>query len=243
MISVVIGALVSVVVSVTMFLIGEARGEARGKTQAEKLARIEGAISTRYLAKFPAFVPDVIDLISHAHTKVMICTDYVAYAALLDPADAQRYLDTLAAAASKLTLITMDDDHLKRFTTRLVGDNKGEIRPDRRADVRDFVTRFGSPTEITSVTLSGFIAARLAHEKEALTQCGISGTRVAQEIPLYFWIAEEGTSNARAIFSIAALGPDAVEHGFVTADPSLIAAFGNLGRRLCNDSALTAART
>lgn len=215
--------------------------DARHHTQAlkehtQELGKIENALSTRFMGKFPEYLPEITDLIQRATKSICILCDYPAYCSFTDHQQYERYRnalrDQLIAEPPRRIRMTCLDRARREIVNRqqfaealLDWDN---WKRKNSASVEKLKKHHKIGVSIEELTVEQLFEMFELDDKRIIDDFG--GIRICEvptDIPIRFWIADE----REAIFSIPLLGGDALEYGFYTSDNKLITAFYHLSDR------------
>jgi len=228
--------------------------DAHGHTRAlssltDKLGKIENALSTRSIGKYPDYVKPITNLLKRATKSICILCDYPGYCSFSDHAQYERYRTALRekiGAEPKLECISLtflDRTHRDKITEEQFRDaktnwadwksaNQTKLNPLCKAHGTMLRHRHHKPSgqEVTldELTHDDFIEMLEADDRRVLDDFSEIGYREANgDISIHFWIID----SREAIFAIPSLDGEALERGFITSDQELIKAFDRLAAR------------
>jgi hypothetical protein len=199
---------------------------------------IRNSLPTKREGMFPDYLPKITSMLAESKHTIVICCDYPAYGSFSAPDIFFEYEQTLARELNdpkkkvkvaflneKVRHKRVDDDFLRRNPAEWAAWKKKEsdklatylVHTDRKVDVEtlsspDFVTMIN---EEDQRLLEHWF--KLADEMQFLDKM----------CPIYFWLVDD----EQAVFAIPDLRARAVEHGFYTCDPHLIAGLRAIGAR------------
>lgn len=192
-----------------------------------EIRRATSALSTRYLGKFPHFLPDIVDLLNGVRHEIIIFCDFPGYADFTDPARALEYrqaLERLQQKHVKLELTCLDSDSRAMFVREQFPAADWEnwsSDPRKSEKALAFLKANAEMAEPTKATLDDILKVMDDVDTRIIKHVFRgSGSQISTAMPIYFWIADARS----AIFSIPTLSDEAVEYGFKTSDHALIQA-------------------
>lgn len=200
----------------------------------DTLIRVRETLSTRYLSNFPAFMPDIVNLVRDARESVVIFCDIPGYGVFSDPANAGLYYDLIEQKRRqqnfRLELTCMDRKSRQAYIQeqfKMYDFEAWMLDPLSRQRLQNFAASRGIDVA-TLKTPALLVAAILDADDETFRHTFLGkGVQSPSPMPIYFWIAD----NKTAIFAIPALVPGTIEYGFATSDKELISAFLHMKRR------------
>jgi hypothetical protein len=185
------------------------------------------SLSTRYLGKFPFFLPEINEVLASARNEVVIFCDFPGYGGFTDPTHALEYRQILERQIQRgltVELTCMNEEHRRKYSSEQLTESQWEDwlkQPLNRDRAGAFVTAHVGAIIAHSITFAQLHETLENVDRSILTQ--VFHDRAAQlpiDMPIYFWIADGRV----AVFSIPALSDEAQEYGFRTSDHALIQA-------------------
>lgn len=203
--------------------------------QTRELEGIGRSLSTRYVGKFPAFLPELVSLIESAERDLVIFCDFPAYARFSDPQRWLEYRQVLERKnrhnGFKLNFTCFDRQHRlieSRAQFGVTPETLEEWRRDtaHREMLQGLVNEYRVVATIEDVDPGTFLELLERADTQVLDQVLTPPAMVRElpVIPLFFWIAD----GKEAIFAFPSGGS---EYGFRTIDSQLISAFLDLVRQ------------
>jgi hypothetical protein len=202
---------------------------------ADRLEEMRGSLSTRYIGEFPHYIPNLVDLIRHAHGEVLICCDFPAYGQFSDRLNWLEYSHEIQKKADlgitiRLACLSEEGrlrDHHEQFSKEEQLWDEWKKNPQVEAHLHQFLKAHKSNLEIKALTMEEFASLLEDTDKHMLD--GPFGTAILEEIdgviPMYFWLIDR----IEAIFAIPSFTNRQSEYGFFTSDPRLISALVEMG--------------
>ena len=199
------------------------------------LKEIRGAaesLSTRFIGKFPFFLPDIVDVICSAKESILILCDVPAYGCFSDPHNALAYrqgLERQIQLGRRVELTCLDEERRGRQTTELLSRDDWESwKHENRERPQAFLSAHAHGVDLLTISRDEFIRALNEADEDILRQVFRKDVaRLPIDVPIYFWIADERS----AIFAIRAMAAGAFEYGFRTSDRALIQGLLDIRRR------------
>src|SRR5260221_3807395 len=188
-----------------------------------ELRKTAEALSTRFIGKFPLFLPAIIDLINEGRKEVIIACDVAGYGAFTDPGNGLAYRQALERQVQRgcrveLTCMTAEKRNLEALEVLTKSDWPSWKKRHMR-DVVAFLSTHSAVAEPAALSREQFVSAMSDADDEILHHLFRKDTlRLSEDMPLYFWIVDHKT----AIFSIPAVAQEIGEYGFRTSDHALI---------------------
>jgi len=207
----------------------------------DSLRQVRETLSTRYLGKFPEFLPQIVDTVQSSHDRLTIFCDFPGYGAFSDPANQTRYIHAIEEKRLKphfsVDLTCMDYEHRHAYVNEQFASKEWDVwdrDPQKRKRVAEFCDAHGIPRKSIQ-TRAELITAIEGVGLETLRHTFLnSAHEVPEKLPIYFWMADDRKS---AIFSIPAVSTGAVEYGFATSDRDLMNALLEVRNRYIRDMA------
>jgi hypothetical protein len=205
------------------------------KSQLTSLETIQNSISTRYLAEFPYFIPDIVKLIREARKEIHIFCDIPAYGQFSARSDWIQYSHALEDVDEKvkIKLTCLNSErrisfYREQFLQETSWDQWKEL-DNNRERLKQLLSAKRSTVKIEALTEEVFI--EFLEDTNTLMLRGVFSRAELREIagfmPTYFWLVD-GTD---AIFSIPSFSGGHTEYGFITTDQKLISALGEMRER------------
>ena len=233
----IIGVLLGIVALVIGFIhVREIRKVLKdSKAELKNLETIQGSISTRYLAEFPFFIPDIVKLIKDARTEVNIFCDIPAYGQFTARSDWIQYSQAIESLNDnvKIKLTCLNPErrvafYHEQFLQDISWESWREL-PINQERLKQLLSAKHCKEEIKSIAEERFVGF-LEDTNELMIRTDLAKAEV-QEIeffmPTYFWLVD-GTD---AVFSIPSFSAGHSEYGFITTDQKLIDAFREMRLR------------
>jgi hypothetical protein len=187
------------------------------------------ALSTKYLGKFPYFLPDIVKLLEGVRYKAVIFCDFPAYGDLTDRVNGLKYKYQLESLCQqdKLELICLDDSSRAAFVREQFSSGAWLENPHKKEQIVAYLKDNSTLEDPTNVNEEEIIKVMNDVDSAMLKKLRGVAIEIPGRTPIYFWIADE----KKAVFSIPALSLDAVEYGFETSDHALIQALMDMTPR------------
>jgi hypothetical protein len=209
-------------------------GDARHHTQ--ELSKIENALSTRFIGKFPEYLEKITGLVERAQKSISILCDYPAYSSFTDHRQYERYRNALrdqliAEPRLEIRMICLDQAQRAKINREqfsdAIADWEGWKKRNHEAlEKLQRAHKLAVPTE--QLTVQQMFDIFESDDKRIIDDFGGVGVcEVSCDFSIHFWIAD----GHEAIFAIPLVGGDALEYGFSTSDNKLITAFNQLADR------------
>jgi len=216
------------------------RGQADESRQA--FTKMQGSISTRYIAPFPGYFKDIVALIDKAEERIDIFCDLPAYGNF---SSHHHFLDYKHKLENKLG---QRDKRGRRLTIKMTclskegrsalfeeqfGHDDDWEKKKHSANFRtllvDFLEEHQRLSELDGLTRDTF--SGLLEEEDNLMLTKVLSratiTETKDHVPIYFWLIDE----SEAIFAIPIPGDEELEYGFTTTDANLIRCFTKMRNR------------
>jgi len=199
-----------------------------------ELAKVQSALSTRYLGKFPHFLRTIVDELGRAEDEIVIFCDVPAYGYYSDPRAALAYrqvLESKALDGVRVELTCLDCDMRREYESEQFAESTWvRWQDDAHAKMRvaEFLNRHvDGRVEVSRDTFIKTLDK--VHTTFLRDVFRNKAAEVAFDIPLYFWVVDGRT----AVFAISALSDTEgwEEYGFITSDHALIQAFQEMRAR------------
>jgi hypothetical protein len=215
------------------------------KAQLNNLHTIQGSISTRYLAEFPFFIPDIVKLIKEARKEVDIFCDIPAYGQFSARSDWIQYSQALESLNENV-MITMTclnpERRVSFYHEQFLQDitweswREGPVNKER---LKHLLAAKHSKETINTLTEEAFVEF-LEDTNRLMIKTDLARADVREIeafMPTYFWLVD-GTD---AIFSIPSFYEEHSEYGFITTDQKLIDALREMRLRFMRRPTVPAA--
>lgn len=230
------------VVAILVGFVGIRSGLAGSKKQLETvnsvneeiqkiLAELRGELQTRYIGRFPDFIPSIVNVIRGATRELTIFCDLPAYGVVSNPPWYVQYRDAIQDKmqdhAVKVRILHLDAPARRAALEAQFGEL---WRSNMKA--KAFLERFGEDVQsIAKDTFLDLIESEQSKALEAFQMVSagrdIKVTEIHAIMPMYFWIADRN----RAVFALTQFDRAAHEVAFLTTSENLIKAMGGIYKR------------
>lgn len=213
----------------------EARKQStRLKAHSDALVLITGSLSTRYLGKFPDYLPVVSDLVRSARIELRIVNGNPTPGYFSSPStwlDYKQALEKKVRSGVVVSLICMNDRQRRQrleqqFPTSQQGWDDWVIA--NCAKVVEFLKFRFPDTKLEELDYSKFLDLLQMTQRDILKDSfklnGISVLEIDQTVLVQVWIADK----ERAVFSIQSLQANTLSHGLFTSDPLFVSALHSM---------------
>jgi hypothetical protein len=200
-----------------------------------EIRRASKSLSTRYIGKFPFFLPQIVEVLASARHEIVIFCDFPGYGDFSDPPNALEYRQVIEKQLQHgvaVELTCMSEENRKKYSTEQLTEAQWKEwlkNPVNKARATAFMSTHGANVvDPETLTFNQLSEAMESVDRRILAQ--VFRDRAAQlpiDMPIYFWIADARS----AVFSIPALSDEAQEYGFRTSDHALIQALLEIRQR------------
>jgi hypothetical protein len=198
------------------------------RRQVRHLDEIRTWLPTQPIGVFPSYLHNIADLVKRARESIVIMCDYPAYGVFSDPDAYFNYSRELADKLHmrKLVSLTCLDDAWRttgtraEFSKHLPGWNRWRRKEVR--NIRELLHRHNcDEARAATVTIDEIVELLRVDDARMLENTFLTADvkTVSDTLPLYFWLID----GKEAIFAIPSFSDRAIERGFFTHDPDLIA--------------------
>jgi hypothetical protein len=199
--------------------------------QSEKLQFVTDSLSTRYLGRFPDYIPHVIQLIDEANVDLRILAANPVPAFFTAPKLALDYANAVERKSRvvRVRLTCLNGTQRRRrlqvqFPT--TPEKWSDWKPANQAQIEEFL-RFWHPKFDADIDHQKFLELLTKVQqslfKRAFQDYGVKVREVSRMIAVQAWIADE----SRAVFSIES-SDEAYTEGLYTSDPKFVKALASM---------------
>lgn len=197
---------------------------------------IREALPTKRLGKFPAFLPDIVNLVQKAHQTIEVFCDYPAYGSFSDSDTFvlyKRAIEDQIRDEKRVTIACLDGNTRRQETSKQEsgdGENWEQTKTARHDAFTKYLRYHAPGVTVQSLTNENFQQLIMKEDDFVLEEV----FRRARQLPMtvrptvYFWLVD-GDSMIFVIPSASRLE----EHGFYTQDSHLIASLKEIARAFC----------
>ena len=201
------------------------------RQQADALGVITASVSTRFIGRFPEFVPDIARLIDSAKESVSILVDLPAYGLTSNIEGWHEMEEALRrqSRSGKRVSITLYTEAERR---RILEDQSNHRPFLENPEVRQALGRIlkleDDARSVEELDESDVIRLCLARHKNVVRESFSHVTSTKEKLPIYCWVVDQ----REAIFAIPIFAGDSTEYGFRTSDGQLVAALLQMQERV-----------
>jgi hypothetical protein len=208
------------------------------EVQVGHIGEIRNSLPTKREGMFPDYLPKITSMLAESKHTIVICCDYPAYGSYSAPGIFFKYEQTLERQLNdpkkKVKVAFLDEavrqkrvdaDFLLTEPAHWVAWKKKE-----GAKLLTYLAHTDRKITVETLTSPEFVAMINDEDQRLIDHW----RHLADDIelldrmcPIYFWLVDD----EQAVFAIPDLRARAVEHGFYTCDPHLIAGLQAIGAR------------
>jgi hypothetical protein len=201
-----------------------------------ELDAIRRSMSTRYIGEFPTYLPELVRMLSQAHSSITIACGVVTYGLFSDRSNWLRYravLEQQIHAGVAVSIISANETGRRQHQIDQFGLTRSwpELLRDDLFTSRlsIFSTHYASGDDYHKWSPETIVDLLELQQKHAIESdfAAALHKESPDRLALHYWIVDE----LSAVFSIPRFGEAPTELGFITSDARLIQAFQTMHRR------------
>lgn len=208
----------------------------------EALDKIIGSLSTRLLGVFPDYYEKIAELIGQAEERIVVFCDSPAYGSFSKRGVWEfHYHYNLKRQFSEngrgLEITCLNEKRRREAVkSQFFGSGKSwtvlKQDPAFVKKLQELLNAHPKSSKVADLSQVDFEDILESEEESAIEDLpGVKFFEIDAEMPLYFWLIDSKTVNARAIFAIPSLSERIIEYAFTTTDQGLINAFEQMRER------------
>jgi len=206
--------------------------------QVGHIGEIRNSLPTKREGMFPDYLPKITSMLAESKHTIVICCDYPAYGSYSAPSIFFKYEQTLERQLDnpkkKVKVAFLDEGvRHKRVEADFLITDPAEWEAWKKKEGPKLITYLAHTDRkitVEALTSPEFVTMINSEDQRLLEHwCHLADEMqlLDKMCPIYFWLVDD----EQAVFAIPDLRSRAVEHGFYTCDPHLIAGLRAVGAR------------